>query len=97
MIPVRIASPLGIIINELISNAMKYAYSDMADNTIEITIADKQGHLIITVQDNGKGFDVATTPKGFGLELVGNLVDQIGGSFNMEQDRGTRCVLEFEI
>lgn len=95
-IPVSIVAPLGIIVNELVSNAMKYAFDDTGDNILEVTVKRVGKMLNLTVQDNGKGFDVTKNPYGFGMELVNLLTDQIGGTFSIEWNKGTRCVLEFE-
>ena len=96
-IPVSIAAPLGIIVNELVSNAMKYAFEGTGDHVLEVAVARAGGRLNLTVQDNGKGFDVKKNPYGFGMELVNLLADQIGGTFTIERNNGTRCVLEFEL
>ncbi len=90
--------PLGIIINELLTNKMKYAFSDRDSGSIQITLERLDKHITLTIEDDGNelpnGFD-ADQSKGFGLMLVKMLSQQLGGSFAMEKQAGTRCVLEF--
>jgi PAS domain S-box-containing protein len=92
--------PLGIIINELLTNKMKYAFINKAAGIIKISLKNVKNHVTLTIQDNGNelpvGFDVKES-KGFGLMLVKMLSQQLGGSFSMEKDAGTRCTVEFDL
>ena len=92
--------PLGIIINELLTNIMKYAFINRKIGRIEITLTLEKKHVRLTIQDNGvglpAGFDIEQS-KGFGLLLVKMLSQQLGGSFSMEKRKGTRCTLKFDI
>jgi two-component sensor histidine kinase len=92
--------PLGIIINEILTNKMKYAFADRDSGAIEIFLAEVGGHVTLTIRDNGlglpEGFD-ANDAKGFGLTLVQMLSRQLGGSFSMEKQAGTCCTIEFDI
>ena len=90
--------PLGLIINELITNKMKYAFigRDAGKITISLTTVDKHVKLFVEDDGNGlpEGFDIKES-KGFGLMLVKMLSQQLGGSFSMEKHEGTRCTVEF--
>jgi len=92
--------PLGSIINELLTNTMKYAFIDRDAGLIKIALAKVDNHVTLTVQDNGRGFpdgfDIDKS-KGFGLTLVKMLSQQLGGSFSMENLAGTRCTVAFNI
>ena len=81
-IPAALAAPLGFIVNELITNSVKYAKSDIIVR-IESTVA---GSYSLSVQDEGPGlpasFD-ATTCKGLGMKLVVSLVKKIGGELQI--------------
>jgi PAS domain S-box-containing protein len=92
--------PLGIIINELLTNKMKYAFSQRKTGLIKISLVHVEKHVTLAIQDNGirlpEGFAVDTA-KGFGLTLVRMLTKQLGGSFSMEKKAGTRCTVEFDI
>lgn len=95
MIPVNTASSLGIIINELISNAVKYAFAGTDRNQIDIILEKTESTATLMVRDNGQGFDTSQVHKGFGLELVESLVGQIDGRFAIEGQGGTTCTLQF--
>jgi PAS domain S-box-containing protein len=92
--------PLGIIINELLTNIMKYAFAGKKSGTIKLSLAKDSARVTLTLQDNGAGlptgFDIGAS-KGFGLTLVKMLSQQLGGSFSIEKHKGTRCRLVFNI
>jgi len=92
--------PLGIIINELLTNIMKYAFTNRDTGLIKISLTNVDNRVALTIQDNGiglpDGFDI-NVPEGFGLKLVKMLSQQLGGSFSMEKHAGTRCKIEFNV
>jgi PAS domain S-box-containing protein len=90
---------LGIIINELLTNIMKHAFSGKDSGHIAVSAHSSDGHITISVQDNGIGLPGSGTfrnSKGFGLQLVLMLSEQLKGTVSMEKQNGTRFVLEFE-
>jgi PAS domain S-box-containing protein len=91
---------LGIIINELLTNKMKYAFINSDNGLIKISLENIADHITLTIQDNGNelpdGFDIDEA-KGFGLMIVKMLCRQMRGSFAMEKKAGTRCTVEFDI
>ncbi|HEY1404966.1 MAG TPA: chemotaxis protein CheB [Spirochaetota bacterium] len=96
----KMLPPLGIIINELITNAMKYAFADCPDCVISVSAIKKENRLFLTFEDNGSGIPESVTfenSTGFGLQLVKMLVKQINGSIFIEREKGTRYVMEFEV
>lgn len=92
-------SPLGIIINELITNSMKHAFSNSNRGILRIS-ADKDGSMITVVyQDNGIGLPEEEAIKnagGFGMELVSGLMQQIQGTISIDRNNGTKYVIVFE-
>ena len=92
--------PIGIIVNELLTNIIKYAFVDRASGSIEIIVKENQGKVSLTLQDNGRGlpegFDISES-KGFGLMLVKVLSEQLDGSFTIENSNGVKSTLEFYI
>ncbi len=92
--------PLGIIINELLTNKMKYAFSGRKRGAIRINLALADNRAKLTIEDDGNplppGFDIKEA-KGFGLMLVKMLSQQLGGSFAIENHKGVRCTVEFDI
>jgi PAS domain S-box-containing protein len=93
------AVPLGMIINELVSNSLKHAFHEMEKGEIkvELKVRDKKVHLKIT--DNGIGFpaeiDYRNTDS-LGLQLVITLVDQIDGIVELNLTNGTEFFITFE-
>ncbi len=93
------AIPLGIIINELVSNSLKHAFAERDSGEISISLKrDENGrvenpdeYFLLDVRDNGVGFpedlDFRDTDS-LGLQLVVTLVDQIEGSIELDRSRG---------
>lgn len=100
MVDAKKAVSIGIIINELLTNAFKYAFTDRGTGTVSVSM-EKEGHkAIIIIQDDGIGIDeriVHNTSPGFGLTVVKMLVEQLNGTYNMINEKGTKSVLQFEI
>ena len=94
------AVPVGIIINELLTNVFKYAFAGREEGHVSIDLEKTEKKVTLTITDDGvgsyKGVDANNTP-GFGLSLVKMLAEQLGGTFTNENNNGTRSVLEFEI
>ena len=91
--------PLGIILNELITNAIKYAFPDRRmppgkEKTIQVELRQIEGQMKLCVVDNGVGLTGDThLNSGMGLELVKMLAQQMDGQFTIEDRDGfTACV-----
>lgn len=89
---------LGLIINELVSNSLKYAFADMKKGRIEISLKkSKNKKLKLCVADNGKGIpkDIDFRKvESLGLQLVCSLSEQIGGEISLNNKSGTNfCIL----
>ncbi len=87
------AVPIGLIVNELLTNALKYAFPENKKGEIELSLketADKKLHL--RVADNGVGQSVDTEVKGtgFGSQLIRLLTAQLQGSMKASYENGTR-------
>lgn len=87
------AIPCALIINELLSNSMKYAFPERpCTGKILVQLTHENGY-ILTFADNGIGYPEGFDPKastGLGFQLVNALVDQLGGSYTIEK-RGTEA------
>ena len=93
------AIPCGLILNELISNALKYAFvGDKNDGTLKIMLSEKGEEIFITVEDNGVGIpgelDVENTDS-LGLQLVFTLIEQLEGTINLDTKTGTKYLITF--
>jgi len=91
------ATPLALIVNEVISNAFKHAFSDGRAGTLNISLKREgdRGHLI--VEDNGVGFDPAAPAKGIGHKLIAALTQQIDGEASFSSGQGSRFDLTFPL
>jgi len=100
VLEVKTLQPLGIIINELLTNIMKYAFTARDNNLITVSATLTEQKVSIIISDNGNGIPESVTfenSTGFGMQLVGMLTEQIDGKINIERENGTRFVLEFEV
>jgi two-component sensor histidine kinase len=94
------AIPLGLIMNELISNAFKYAYIDHPAPELLIEIRRVEGkELDITIRDNGNGYlpkkDAKNTS--FGLKMVNMLVEELNGKYEVDVVGGTSYHLQIPV
>jgi two-component sensor histidine kinase len=91
-IAVRLAFPLGIIINELVTNGFKYAFPETESGRISVSVVHGERSVIeITVSDDGIGMEAGEQESafGFGLRLVKTLAERHGGSFFVTTGEGT--------
>jgi two-component sensor histidine kinase len=85
-----LAIPLGLIINELITNSLKYAFLQISDPILEIVSHREKDDLIyIKIRDNGPGNTTLTgSENGFGMDMVSALIKQISGSIEITNKEG---------
>jgi PAS domain S-box-containing protein len=89
-------SALGIVINELVTNSMKYAFGSVASPSIAITLVREGGAAKLTYADNGPGLPPeAPSAGGFGLRMISMMAGQLEGEFRIH--RPTRVTLEFPL
>jgi two-component sensor histidine kinase len=96
---VTIGIPCGLIVNELVSNSLKYAFPEGRKGTIKVGInKDSEGNNVLTVADDGVGFpdtvDFRKTTS-LGLQLVSMLTGQIHGKVALSRGEGTRFSITF--
>ncbi|GEM_PF-2050127 len=102
LLPISIAVPVGLIINELLSNALKHAFDGRDEGEIELSLtASEGGRIDLTVSDDGvglpSGFDIDTS-KTLGLRLVKVLAeDQLQGNIEVISDGRTTFKIGFGI
>jgi two-component sensor histidine kinase len=94
------ATPLGLILNEVLSNAFKHAFPENREGTITVRLAatdDGRGRLV--VEDDGVGFDPAVPAKGIGQRLIRALTEQLAGTSEMSagSNAGSRFELVFPL
>ena len=92
------AVPCGLILNELLTNALKYAFPEGQPGEIFIGLQAEPGHVTLKVHDTGIGFpadlDFRHT-ESLGLQLVSMLTEQLGGTVRLSRDCGTTFTITF--
>lgn len=92
--------PCGLIINEVVSNSLKYAFPADKQGTIYINLAElESGNYVLKISDNGIGIpeniDIENTQT-LGLKLVKILSDQLSGNFELKRENGTSFTISFK-
>ena len=93
------AIPCGLLVNELITNAIKYAFVNRSEGEILIGLRENQGIIELKIEDNGVGlpsnFEIFKS-NSLGLQLVSTLVEQLDGEINILNEKGTKYLITFE-
>jgi histidine kinase len=94
------ANPCGLIVNELISNALEHGFGDRSCGNIWLKLKyNSANQVVLTVQDDGVGFKPGLdlyNSDSLGLELVCTLVEQLEGAINLDQAQGTKIEIAFD-
>jgi len=99
--------PLGLIINELITNSLKYAFDSSDSGVLKIALFEREnpqksnkesiGQLVLKIEDDGKGFDQEKVRHNtFGTTLVKALTEQLGGVISTASNNGTTITIVFK-
>ena len=83
-LPTDRAIPIGLIVNELVTNAVKYAFPGDTKGTVLVTLKRLPGELRLTVADDGQGLDPRRADSGLGGRLVEGFTQQLGGQLKRE-------------
>ena len=92
------AVPCGLIVNELLTNAFKHAFSATHSGLIEVSFHCSDDRCILEVSDNGVGLPASLEPEtaaSMGLQLLDLLVRQLEGELRIERQPGTRFTISF--
>ena len=87
--------PLGLITNELVSNALKHAFTEAESGSIKFSLKDHNDTLEITIKDNGKGLkkDAFTSSDSFGNKMISAFVHKLKATLHIINDHGTEVIL----
>jgi two-component system CheB/CheR fusion protein len=94
------AVPLGLIVNELLTNALKYGFPDERTGLIHMSLESSDSRGVLSVSDNGIGLPAEVNPKQtttMGLQLVTLLTDQLDGTLVVNRHQGTRFTISFPL
>ena len=95
----KLAVPLGLILNELITNALKHAFPAGKKGKIAVELKRTDEFITLAVSDDGIGISEANrdaTAKGFGTRLVNELARQFGGVFSVDGSKGTTAYVRIK-
>ncbi|MEL6390066.1 MAG: sensor histidine kinase, partial [Bacteroidota bacterium] len=84
--------PIGLIVNELVSNSLKYAFPTGEEGTIGVSLSMKDDKLLVEVSDNGVGISdeaIEGLGESFGHRLINVFMEQLDGDMNISNDAGT--------
>lgn len=94
------AIPCGLIINEIVTNALKYAFTDQENGEVSVSLTQKNEFIQLTIADNGKGLpdkiDYRNT-ESLGMQLVVTLVQQLGGEIVLDNSNGAKYTITFKM
>ena len=100
-LPLQSAMPCGLIVNELVSNALKHAFPNGDGGEVRIDLSTEPGNVIVlSVTDDGVGLPDDLDPAEattLGLQLVTLLADQLRGEIVTHRAKPTRFMLRFEV
>ena len=91
--------PLGLIINELVSNSLKYAFKSQPSGTLNISLKDKSDHLELLVKDNGNGFPAGlnvSRQHSFGLQLISAFAQKLKAKLDIYNDNGAAVFMQIK-
>jgi PAS domain S-box-containing protein len=94
------ASSSGLIVNELVSNALKHAFPGGRRGHVRVTLRVAGGEAVLVVADDGVGMPAAVDPgkpATLGLKLVSILAEQLAGTVAVERSEGTRFTIRFPL
>ena len=96
---VETAVPCGLLLNELVTNALKHAFHDRADGELKVMLhAEADGRVCLCVSDNGAGLPAGwQQSSSLGLQLVQMLTSQVHGTLDARSDGGTAFTLTFAL
>ena len=97
-IDMKIAMNLGLIFNEAVTNAIEHAFDDDHIGHIDVVLKEEGERCILTITDNGKGYDTSKTYKSLGLTLIKDLSATLpNGNIHIDGKEGVMITIYFNI
>lgn len=97
---IKQAIPCGLIVNEIITNAVKYAFNETKHGELYLRIKEEKGQVFFEIGDNGSGLPIdfqIEEADSLGLQLVQTLVEQLEGTLTIDRDSGTLFRIVFPL
>jgi len=99
-VPLEVCIPCGLIINEVVTNAIKYARMDKAGSQLSVKLAQNDRNITIRIQDQGPGLPEGFDPSvdgNLGFSIIRSLAVQLGGQAQWINHKGLSFTLSFEV
>lgn len=100
LLNIETSIPLGLIISELLSNSLKYAFPHRKEGVIKLNLEANDIEYNLIISDNGVGLpediDYRNTESSLGFRLVNSLVTQLDGSIELDRSHGTQFTIKFK-
>lgn len=96
---IDVVVPLGLITNELVSNALKHAFTSHDAGKISLSIKEATGYISLTVSDSGKGIESTTLPErsnSLGLQLIKSFSEKLNAKVEISNTKGTTFKISFK-
>ena len=90
--------PLALLVNEIVTNSFKYAFSKTEDGYLSVLLKQEENNVLLSIADNGPGLpqqDAVKTGKTLGFKLFGLFVKQLKGSYELDGTAGLRFTVRF--
>ena len=97
MLGINVAVPCGLILNELLTNCYKHAFTEKGEGLIDVSFKQQDACYILSVTDNGAGLPVDYSEKeSLGMSVIQALSEQLNGTFEYNGTQGTAFTLRFQ-
>jgi len=90
---VAVMIPIGLILNELITNSFKYAFRNRTCGNIYISVSEKDSELMVCVNDDGVGYDPSQNHSGFGTRMINAFLRKLDAESETVIDSGTKVTI----
>lgn len=97
LIGVTNAVPVGLIVNEAVTNALKYAFGDDQSGEVLVELKCTGPRCTLRISDNGRGFERPPRPGSLGMALMNRLGRQLSGEMTVDGSNGTTVRLEWTL
>lgn len=90
--------PIGLVVNELVSNSLKHAFPDDRSGTITVSLKEQNETIVLVVQDDGIGFDIdnLNDSESIGYTLIDTFKNKLNADVEINGERGTKITLQIK-
>lgn len=97
LVPISSAVPIGLIVNEAVTNALKHAYGEEGGGEVLVRLQSENSFCSLTITDDGQGFEGAPREGSLGMRLMKSLARQLRAALVVDGDKGTTVAVEWTV